>query len=303
MRRAALADYTRAVLAPWAERRAGGAGVPAARSSRPRKRTAVRLVVAVADTETAERCLAAGADEAHVPSWQLAGGAAATGVVPLLGRICHDREYDAALAPARAAGRAVAGTIGALWRLASEGHATQAHWSLNALNARAVGLLGSLGAGLVWLSPELSLPQIAQVAGESPLDCGVAVAGRQELMVTEHCVLMAEGPCDRRCGVCARRVGARWLKDRKGYRFPVVTDPLGRTHLYNAVPLDVTGSLVDVLATGVSAVRIDLETESAQEAAETTARVRSALAAAREGIAVQRPAGEFTTGHFFRGVR
>jgi putative protease len=303
VRRDALEAYRRTVLAPWAGRRAVGANPPV-RAARGRKRAGdVRLAVATADVETAELCLAAGADEAHVPAWQLAEARAASGIVPYTGRISHDREYDAALAPARAAGRAVAGTLGALWRLAGEHHAVEAHWSLNAMNAHATELLGSLGARLVWLSPELSLGQVAEVVAGAGVACGVAVAGRQELMVTEHCVLMAQGPCDRRCSSCVRRTGRRWLRDRKGYRFPMVTDALGRTHLYNAVRLDVTASLVEVLETGVRAVRVDLETETADDAVAITRRVRAALGAARSGVQVARPEGDFTTGHFFRGVR
>ena len=148
-------------------------------------------------------------------------------------------------------------------RLASDaGAAVEAHWSLNALNALAVEQLAELGAGLVWLSPELSGRQIAEVCSATRVPLGVSVWGRQEVMVTEHCVLMAEGECDRRCGTCARRASARMLRDRKGYEFPVQTDVSGRTHVFNSVRLDLTTALPEIIGAGVAALRLDVQTES-----------------------------------------
>jgi putative protease len=133
----------------------------------------------------------------------------------------------------------------------------------------------------------------------------MAVSGAQEIMVTEHCVLMAEGPCERRCGSCERRATAKYLLDRKGYRFPVRTDRSGRSHVYNSVPLDLVPSLRDVLDTGVRALRIDAQTLPAGEAAAQVRRVIAALSsrAIGEDSAKLRSTGSATTtGHFFRGV-
>jgi len=121
--------------------------------------------------------------------------------------------------------------------------------------------------------------------------------------VTEHCVLMSEGECAQRCETCARRQGMRFLKDRKGYRFPVVTDPFGRTHVYNAVSLDASNALASLLETGLAAVRVDAETETPHDAADLTRRTRQALQAAASGREVGRAAESTTSGHFFRGVR
>jgi U32 family peptidase len=180
----------------------------------------------------------------------------------------------------------------------------EADWSLNAINAFAIAQLAGLGARHVWLSPELSGHQIAEVTAASPLPTGVTVYGRQELMVTEHCILMAEGECDRRCGTCDRRAGRRVLRDRKGYEFPVVTDVTGRSHLYNAVPLDLASELGELVSAGVSAVRLDLELDSAQDAASVTRRFRDVLERLSAGI--EPPARDksaaTTSGHYFRGI-
>ncbi len=179
----------------------------------------------------------------------------------------------------------------------------EAHWSLNAVNPWTLETLLKLGATEAWLSPELSEQQIRSLAVRSPLPLGTAVYGRQELMVTEHCVLMAEGECDRNCAGCARRARTRWLQDRKGYQFPIVTDVAGRTHVYNSVPLDLVPRLPQVIATGITGLRLDLHTESPAEVSAAVARARRAVAMCEVGIDESvEPDGQTTAGHFFRGV-
>jgi len=115
---------------------------------------------------------------------------------------------------------------------------------------------------------------------------------------------MAEGECGQRCDSCKRRSGWRFLRDRKGYSFPLRTDASGRTHVYNSVPLDLTHAFPEVLATGVSALRLDLETVRANSAAAIVARVRQTLQdvlAGREPARTER--STVTSGHFFRGVK
>jgi len=300
VRAEALADYERCVFAEWS--RAPRHPVPSRLAASVRRRgpgAAPRLVASVPTLESAERCLAAGADEVHLPAWALAD-VPPVGVVPLLPRVAHDRELEREFERLRA-GRVVAGTLGALERATRLGLAAEAHWSLNAANAYTVAELDDLGAGLVWLSPELTGEQIEGIAGLAASGVGVGVLGRQELMVTEHCILMAEGSCDQRCGSCARRSAPRYLKDRKGYRFPVMTDPTGRSHLYNAVPLDLLHVVGDLARAGVAAVRADLETETAEQAERAVMRARRALDEGLIGARVEREAGS-TTGHYFRGV-
>lgn len=300
VRREALAAYEDSVLAEWARPAAASVSVPPVGRRRDLP-VAPRIVAAVSDLATAQACLAAGADACHVPSWAVSDATAVDdGVVLSLPRICHDRE--AHLCAAGGGKRVVAGTLGSLAQAAHTGVTVEAHWSLNALNAQAVAELAEMGASFVWLSPELSAAQVAEIASAAPVPVGTALIGRQELMVTEHCILMAEGPCGERCDSCTRRTMPRSLKDRKGYRFPVVTDPTGRSHLYNSVPLDLTHALPQLLDARLDALRLDLETESAEAAASEVRRARGALEAARAGQAVdKRP--DTTSGHYFRGVR
>lgn len=123
-------------------------------------------------------------------------------------------------------------------------------------------------------------------------------------MVTEHCILMSEGECDKRCGGCERRGTARILRDRKGYRFPVMTDLQGRSHLFNAVPLDLSMELPDIVESGLAAVRADFTIESPEEVARIVSRLRRALDSISAGAPVCEPLVQpGTTGHYFRGVR
>ena len=167
-----------------------------------------------------------------------------------------------------------------------------------ATNIEAIRTWAALGASFVWLSPELTLHQMKLLADDSPLPLGIIVIGRQELMVSDHCFLMAEGPCDERCGTCERRQNApRFLEDRKGYRFPVTTDACGRGHIYNAVPLDVAHAIGDLLRAGVRGFAVDATLMGEGEAEHAHNRVRSGI----NGTKVKKSA-DTTTGHLFRPV-
>lgn len=303
VRREAADALSRAILETWEKRALVRPHVTVPQGQPGRPVTAPRLVAVAADVDAARACLAAGADEVHVASMEL-GSEATHGVVRLLSRVSHDPEERASLARVSEGTAVVASTLGALCGAAKLGARVQAHWSMNACNPWAVAEFSRLGASMIWLSPELTGRQIGDIAASSEVPVGIAISGRQEVMVTEHCVLMAEGECDRRCAACSRRSSTRLLRDRKGYEFPIRTDVMGRTHLYNSVPLDLTYALDQVLETGVAALRMDLETETTNSAAEETARVRRALDAALAGAPLlDGKRSQTTSGHFFRGVR
>ena len=301
-RRDALVAYERAVLSPWSDRKRSRPAVPrtsgpGARCSRP------DVVVEATSLEVALACLAAGADRAHVPTTLLSPGAVPAGIVPLVARILHDPETPAALRFATPSGTVAVGNLGVIGLASKAGASVEAHWSLNALNAMAVEQLSALGAGLVWLSPELSGRQIAEVCSATQVPLGVGVWGRQEVMVTEHCTLMAEGECDRRCGACDRRGSSRLLRDRKGYEFPVQTDITGRSHIFNSVRLDLTAALPEIVGAGIAAIRLDVHTESTRDAATAVKAMCSALESVMAGRAlVEAPRQNTTSGQFFRGL-
>lgn len=264
------------------------------------------LVVWTTRLATAKACLAAGAHRAIVPVWALKTDAELpSGIAVELGRALKDGEVECALAEARPDCPLVVGNLGLIAPAAESGASVWAHWGLNAVNADTVGTLAEAGAEGVWLSPEVSGRDVAAIAADSELPVGIAILGRQELMVAEHCVLTSSGRCSQRCGTCTRR--ERWyaLRDRKGYGFPVISDTEGRSHIFNAVPLDLTRALPEILEAGVAAVRLDFTIEHLQMAQRLTRQVREALESTVTGHppaanALLDPA---TAGHFFRGVR
>lgn len=162
--------------------------------------------------------------------------------------------------------------------------------------------MADLGAQRVWLSPELSLVQIEELGDMAPMPLGLTIMGQTELMVTEHCLLMSQGPCNQKCAECARRKSPHYLKDRKGYEMPVITDCTGRSHLYNAVQMDVAHLMPEIIGAGVSAVLVDTTLMNVKETTEKVARaVRARDIAQKDGNKVAKAEGA-TSGHLFRGV-
>jgi U32 family peptidase len=159
-----------------------------------------------------------------------------------------------------------------------------------------------MGAGFAWLSPELSLGQIADLAEGSQIELGLTIIGSQELMVTEHCLLMSQGPCNQQCAACPRRSVAHHYVDRKGFKFPIVTDAAGRSHLYNGVQLDIVANVPDLMDIGLAAFMVDttlMDKDGAYQAVARAVKARD-RAAAGQGAVPKKPGT--TSGHLFRGV-
>lgn len=162
--------------------------------------------------------------------------------------------------------------------------------------------MADFGVERIWLSPELSLVQIEELGQMSPVGLGLTIMGANEMMVTEHCLLMSQGPCNRDCRNCARRKSPHYLKDRKGYEMPILTDCTGRSHLYNAVSLDIAHEAPALIRAGVSAFMVDTTLMNVAEVSKKVARaVRARDIALKTGDSVSK-AEDTTSGHLFRGV-
>ncbi len=196
----------------------------------------------------------------------------------------------------------VAESLGALVRAADLGCEVELGPHVPITNELALATAVELGAQRVWLSPELTLGQIADLAQDTPVELGLTIIGAQELMVTEHCLLMSQGPCDENCDECPRRKSPHYLRDRKDYEFPVITDALGRSHLYNGVQLDVAHTVPDLVSAGVTALMVDTTLMNVEETTKAVARaVRARNVANASGNAIAKTPNT-TSGHLFRGV-
>ncbi len=192
--------------------------------------------------------------------------------------------------------------IGAMQRAAEAGLAFEVGSHIPATNAEALQALAGWGAQRAWLSPELNLHQIEELGAASTLPLGIVIMGRQVLMTMEHCALMSQGPCDQRCDRCLRRRKHHTLRDRKGFEFPVVTDALGRSRIYNSVALDIAHAASDLWRAGVGAFLVDSTLMAPEETAQAVGRARQALDAACSGADPVPKRKGATTGHLFRGI-
>lgn len=174
---------------------------------------------------------------------------AADGLIDL-GEVCRAQDMpsvsEACSAVARGEAKAlICRNIGQVEVAREMGVAWEAAPPLNVWNARTAHVLQDLGAARIWLPEELSDGDVAHVL-DAARDAGVTIpiarvaSGSTPLMVMEHCVLTAEGPCDGVCATCSRRLaserGDRFLVelDRKssGAQVAVRVDASGRTRLY-----------------------------------------------------------------------
>lgn len=130
---------------------------------------------------------------------------------------------------------------------------------VTAANGETVRELSRLGARCVWLPEEMGEERIEEIS--RTLSGGVRLAvwahGEARLMVCEHCVLTAEGPCTETCLVCPRRLAPRLLVERDGSRLPVAVDALGRTRIFDETPLDLAHAVPRLISAGVTELVYD----------------------------------------------
>ena len=199
--------------------------------------------------KTVAKCQAA-------PVWQIATNhddPQARGVIDL-GEVCRRED----LADVEAACRRVSHgdatavavrNIGQIPMVVEAGVPWEVAPPLQVWNAEAARFLAGLGARRVLLPEELSPDDLGTVrrllegdgAHDAPgCEVDLVPGGSTPLMVMEHCLLTAEGPCSQQCPTCRRRLasqaGDRFLVelDRKssGARIAVRVDERGRTRLY-----------------------------------------------------------------------
>ena len=143
--------------------------------------------------------------------------------------------FDGDLATVRAQLRRAA-EQGAKWALVGNlGHLALAReaglipvgdYRLNCTNRESAAFYADLGISGTILSPELTLPQLRDVGG----DTAVIVYGRLPLMTLERCISRDLAGCD----ACA--AGRVELRDRRGVKFPVLREWEHRNVIYNSLP-------------------------------------------------------------------
>lgn len=130
------------------------------------------------------------------------------------------------LAAKNGAKYALVGNLGHLSSVLHAGLTPVGDFRLNVTNNETVSQLEALGVEECILSPELTLPQMRDIGGNT----GAIVYGRIPLMLLEKCVIREISDC-KTCATDTVR-----LRDRKGIQFPVLREWEHRNVIYNSIP-------------------------------------------------------------------
>lgn len=160
-----------------------------------------------------------------------------------------------------------------------------AGFRMNIFNSPAVKYLKDLGFSSVCLSPEMNLNQISAVSKDLPVE--VFAYGYLPVMTVQNCVVNSAFE------KCNCQNGNYFLKDRKGYMFPVIADRESCTNIIlNSKPIFMADKMPDLLRCGVSYAMLNFTTETPYE-------VKKIFSLYEEGKYADI---DFTRGHFYRGV-
>ncbi len=150
---------------------------------------------------------------------------------------------------------ALVGNLGHLELARKVGLEIEGDYRLNVTNAETVAALEEQGVASVILSPELTLPQIRDVGG----DTAVIVYGRIPLMTLEKCAIKELADC-RKC-----ETGRVLLRDRRGVEFPILREWEHRNVIYNSLPTGMPDREDALLRARISNRHFLFVTETARE--------------------------------------
>ena len=185
--------------------------------------------------------------------------------------------------------------------------------SLYAMNRDALELLYQSGVQSDSVPLELSLRELEQRGVKNTC---LVVYGRAAMMISAQCVRLTRGaPCTKRAAAAGAARSSKNVQTAKGekgpsYQTETLTDRFGVAFpvvcncrycynvIYNSVPLLLDKYLPAALKLGISAIRVDLTTESVKDAE----RIVSYFAALLSGKTLPCPVESFTRGHFARGI-
>lgn len=132
---------------------------------------------------------------------------------------------------------AVVGNIGNMSCLTDAGLEIYGDFRFNVTNSYTVSELERMGIKSITLSPELTIPQIRDICG----DTSVIVYGRLPLMTLEKCAIReiySCADCDKYISSLMRGEYEKPLemKDRRGFIFPLMREWQHRNVIYNSLP-------------------------------------------------------------------
>lgn len=219
---------------------------------------------------------------------------------PVIEKTLANYEYDGVLV----------GNLGMWELLKSRYSGVEVHgdWSLNVFNSVSANYLYDQGMHSIFLSPELTLAQIKNLAGKTTGTIGTIVHGKLPVMVSEYCPVAACMSCTRDGGKqkLPCRQAQYGLKDRKDYVLPLRMDHNCRMHLYNPIDLCLLDHLGNIIDAGVSVVRIEAKAEDANWVSAVVGAYTKKLVGdkiTQADLLMYSDTGNYTKGHYFRGVK
>lgn len=291
------------------------------------------LAVAVSDYESLKAALVGGAQVVYF------GGTAYRGKTPwdlynlakgielcrkynakaycIVPRIWHEREHDEIeklieSAQELNADGVMVGDIGGLKLALDAGMDVVSDFSIHVFNDLAVSLLIEIGVKRLTLSPELNREQLNNFNCKAE-HLELLIHGAIPLMISEHCVLGALSTEKKSCTkLCLNEL--YFLKDRRGYLFPLLQDEHCRMSLYNARELCLIEHIGNIMEKGYGAIRLELRYHDASMVRKITEIYRRAYDLFKNGLWNKEKAEEawntlfelsplgLTRGHYLRGV-
>ena len=199
-------------------------------------------------------------------------------------------------------------TMGEFSRFVKTGKKIAVDTSLNVFNKEDVSFWQSEGAEIVTLSTELNINDIKSVGNKSS---EMIVYGYMPLMISQQCPV-GNFAGERKIGMYCKYKDSKdefYLKDRKGYKFPLLRNCRSCTVVItNGKPLFTLKFFGEILNTPTGHIRLSFTTENLLE---TRKIMRAYSEYALNGKALTKPTldlikemsdNESTKGHFFRGV-
>ncbi len=308
VRTEACRALTRELLAPYERREATKVPSPAllARDLRdagvcPQSAAEgdVEVCVLVTGVEAARAARRAGARRLYATADTLAQEQWPEGLEPLpwLDEVCREVDHERLDPWVREGQPLAAGNVSQLSLAVQRKALPEVRPCIPVHNAHALASLVRSGATGVWLSGELSLPEVLALASVSPVPVGLVVYGRARAMTSEHCILQVAGRCVHDCARCPLRSQDIMLETDRGERLPVRTDLQGRSRVFAAHPLDAVPEVGQLVAGGVRRLMVDGTLLDVDELAAAVRRVCDALVASREGRDAPRRLEGHTSGH------
>lgn len=170
------------------------------------------------------------------------------------------------------------------------------NWPLNIFNGISAEYFLANGMESVFLSPELTLSQIREIHNWGIQSIGGIIHGRLPVLVSEYTPVERDEGSEASYG----------LLDRKAYVWPMEVDINNRMHLFNPVELCLIDHLSEIVEAGVSILRIEAQFRDEKwirGVVEGYHRKLSGEDVSQEDLLFYSGIGEFTKGHYFRGVK